>query len=216
MAKNDKSASGGSPSSGGNSRLLSIVASAALVAGTIACCVCGGAVYQQWPTFRTDREEAVSVTRDIVPLTVPAVFTPEGTIEWDIWMFVRMRGAYYSLSTGDGELSLLEVDSRFIDNGEFRAHIIRSMREHGAGGGFDLAVRNAETKEYEIAGRTVEFQFLEAEDRTTGSDRRLVDGIVEGHHGPVMISLWVDEESWDPQMVDAMISSIGEPQGTSD
>ena len=189
-------------------RLMSIVATAGLVIVVGSCCLCGGAVWQKQPDFLADPAAAAGVTGEILPVTVPAVFTPEGAIQWDLWMLVNMQGAYYTLTTGDGELSFLQVDSRFIDNIDFRDHIIRSLREHGAGGGFDLAVKATETRTYEVGGESVDFTFLKAQDRTTGRDRRLVDGIVSGPHGPVMISLWLDEENWDPQMVDDMIASI--------
>jgi hypothetical protein len=195
---------------------LSILASIGIVAAIATCCICGGAVYQMRPRFEVDREAAVRVTREILPLNVPAVFTPEGVIHWETWMFLTMRGAYYSLNTGEGELSLLEVDSRFMDNPEFREHVVRSLREHGAGGGFNLAVRSVETREFDVSGETVTFTFIEAEDRTSGSSRRLVDGIVPGNNGPVMLSLWVDEELWDPQMVDDMIGSIGAQEPPAD
>lgn len=207
MAKSDSMTGG----TGGaeKSRLKSIAATVGLVIVVGSCCLCGGAVWQKQPTFLTDPVAAVTVRREILPVTVPTVFAPEGAIEWDLWMFVRMQGAYYTLTTGDGELSFLAVDSSFINNVDFRDHIKQSLREHGAGGGFDLAVKATDTKTYEINGQSVEFQFLKAEDRTTSRDRRLVDGVVEGPQGPVMISLWIDEESWDPQMVDDMIASIG-------
>jgi len=188
---------------------MSLAATSALLIAVGSCCLCGGLFYYQWPHFESDPEAAATLTRQMLPVRVPESFTPEGTIEWSFWMLLQMRGAYFVLRDGDGELSFLEVDSRFIDNAEFRNHIRQSLREHGAGGGYDLAVRESQTKTYDIAGQSVTFQFLQADDRTTGAQRRLVDGIVEGTNGPVMISLWVDEESWDPEMVERLIESIG-------
>lgn len=189
---------------------MSVIASIVLVAVIASCCLCSGTIYYKRPRFISDRQTALTVTREILPVRVPAGFTAEGAIRWDLWMLLRMQGAYYTLDAGEGELSLLEVDSRFIDNARFRAHILKSLREHGAGGGFDLAVRSVETREFDINGLSVPFNFLAGEDRTTGGKRRLVDGIVDGNNGPVMISLWVDEEYWDPQLVEQMIASIGE------
>lgn len=209
MAKSDTSKPGDTSRTARKSRLVSMAASIGLALLIGSCCLCGGAIYYQWPAFHSDREEAIAITNQILPVTVPESFTAEGTIVWKIWMFLTMEGAYYTHRDGPGELSFLEVESRFLSNDDFRAHILRSLREHGAGGGFDLKIRNAETKTYDINGQPAEFRFLEAEDRTTGNGRRLVDGIVQGINGPVMVSLWVDEQNWDPQMVDDMIASIG-------
>ena len=193
------------------SRLLSIVATGGLFVAVGSCCLCGGIVYMQWPAFDEDPEGAAQMTAEILPISIPEVFLPKGTIRWDVWMFLSMRGAYFTLSNGDGELSFLEVDGEFINNDEFRRHIKKSLREHGAGGGYDLAVKPKQTRTYDVAGTPVDFDFLEAENRTTGTEIRLVDGIVEGNNGPVMISFWVDEENWDPQLVDDLINSIGAP-----
>jgi hypothetical protein len=189
---------------------MSLIATIGFVAVIASCCLCSGTVYYKRPRFISDPDTAVALTQDILPVTVPETYSPQGVIRWDLWMMLKMQGAYYTLDIGEGELSFLEVDSRYLDNAQFRDHILASLREHGAGGGFNLAVRNAETREFEIGGQTVPFQFLAADDRTTGSKRRLVDGIVDGTSGPVLISLWVDEEYWDPQLVEQMIASIGE------
>jgi hypothetical protein len=209
MAKTDAASTADADRSSRKTRLMSILATAAFVAVIASCCLCGGTVYYKRPRFISDPDSAVALTGEILPVRVPETFSPRGVIHWDLWMMLKMQGAYYTLDTGEGELSFLEVDSRFIDNAQFRDHILASLREHGAGGGFNLAVRSAETREFDVGGQSVPFQFLAADDRTTGSKRRLVDGIVDGTNGPVLISLWVDEEYWDPQQVEQMITSIG-------
>lgn len=209
MAKSDAASTADAAHSSRKARLMSVIATVGFVAVIASCCLCSGTVYYKRPRFISDPDTAVALTREILPVQVPETLSPQGVIRWDLWMMLKMQGAYYTLDTGEGELSFLEVDSRFIDNAQFRNHILTSLREHGAGGGFNLAVRSAETREFEIGGQNVPFQFLAADDRTTGSKRRLVDGIVDGVSGPVLISLWVDEEYWDPQMVEQMIDSIG-------
>jgi hypothetical protein len=209
MAKSDAASTGDAARAERKARLMSVIATVGFVAIIGSCCVCGGMVFYKRPHFVSDRETAVAVTSEILPVRVPEGYSPQGAIRWDLWMLLKMQGAYYTLDNGEGELSFLEVDSRFIDNAQFRAHILKSLREHGAGGGFDLAVHSAETRTFEIDGRSVPFSFLEAEDRTSGSKRRLVDGIVDGMNGPVMISLWVDEEHWNPQQIEQLLASIG-------
>lgn len=206
----------GSPGQGGEQELArkrpavwSIVAAVAFAVIVSACCLCGGLLYHQWPQFHQDPAAAEAMAREILSIEIPETFAPQGVIEWQVSFLLTMRGAYFSQIVSHGELTLLEVNSRFINQPEFRQHIVDSLRQHGAGSGFDLTVLQTETKSYEINGESVLFQFLTAEDRTTGRGRRIVDGVVPGRNGPVLVSLWVDEEVWDEKQITTMIESIG-------
>jgi len=173
------------------------------------CGLCGVFLSRQWPTFEHDPIAAEALTTEMLSIEIPANFEPQGTIEWNVWLLLDMRGAYFAHTVEDGELSLLEVDSRFIEQPDFRQHIIHSLHQHGAGSGFDLNVKQTETKTFDVNGEQVPFEFLTAEDRSTGEGRRLVDGVVTLNGRPVLVSLWVDEEIWDEAMVERLIESIG-------
>ena len=145
----------------------------------------------------------------MLSIEIPETFAPRGTIEWHVSFLLTMRGAYFSQTVDDGELTLLEVGSRFIEQPEFRRHIIDSLHQHGSGSGVELKVLHTETKVFDIDGEPVPFDFLTAEDRSTGEGRRLVDGVVTGSRGtPVLVSLWVDEDIWDEELVTKLIESI--------
>lgn len=199
---------------GGPSRwkgsLWSVLAVLAFAAVVGLCCLCGGVFYQQWPTFHDDPATAEELAQQMVAIDVPETFQPKGTVEWHIWWFLTMRGVYYAHTVDDGELTLLEVDSQFLSQPEFRQHIVNSLHEQRAGSGFDLNVLQSETRSLTVQGEEVEFEFMEAEDRSTGEGRRLVDGVVSGREGrPVLVSLWLDEDIWDEEAVVRMIESIG-------
>ncbi len=123
---------------------------------------------------------------------------------------MTMRGAYFVHSLGDGEISLLQVNSAYLSQPGFREHIIRSLQEQGAGGGFELNIRESNVRTIDVFARPVEFRFTSGEDRTTGAERRLVDGVVDGIEGPVLIVLWVDEDNWSEEQVLGMLESIGQ------
>jgi len=173
------------------------------------CCLCGVFVYRQRPSFQDDPAAAVELTGQMLSIDIPQTFAPKGTIEWHVWWFLTMRGAYFTHTVDDGELTLLEVDSRFLSQPEFHQHIVDSLHQQGAGSGFDLNVLHTETKVLTIGGAEVPFEFLTAEDRSTGAGRRLVDGVVTGKRGPVLVSLWVDEDIWDEESVIRMLESVG-------
>jgi hypothetical protein len=174
------------------------------------CCLCGVLLMQQWPSFQQDPAAAEALTHQMLALEIPEVFEPQGTIEWNVLFVLTMRGAYYTHQVGDGELTLLKLDSPLISQPDFRQHVIDALRQNGAGSGFDLNVLQSETRTFGIAGEQVPFQFLRAEDRTTGEERRLIDGVVTGKQGPVLVALWFDEDIWDEELVTRLIQSIGE------
>jgi hypothetical protein len=173
------------------------------------CCLCGGLLMQQWPSFQQDPAAAEALTQQMLAIEIPEVFEPQGTIEWNVLFVLTMHGAYYSHQVGDGELTLLKLDSAWISQPDFREHVIDSLRQNGAGSGFDLNVLHKETRTFEIGGKHASFQFLRAEDRTTGEERRLVDGVVTGKQGPVLVALWLDADLWNEELVTLLIQSIG-------
>lgn len=214
----DRSSDSPSPSDGDRpqrsapqkTRVWTSLLAVAFAAMVVSCCLCGILLMRQWPSFHQDPAAAEALTRQMLAIDIPEVFEPQGTIEWNVLLVLTMRGAYYTHQVDDGELTLLKLDSPLISQPDFREHVIHALRQNGAGSGFDLNVLHSETKRFDIAGETqVPFQFLRAEDRTTGTERRLVDGVVTGKRGPVLVALWLDEDVWDEDMVTQLIQSIG-------
>ncbi len=193
------------------SRVWTFVLAATLSLLVGSCCLCGVFLSRQWPTFEQDPAAAEALTKELLTIEIPPNFEARGTIDWNVWLLLHMRGAYYAHLIDDGELSFLEVDSRFISQPDFRQHIIDSLHQHGAGSGFDLNVRKTDTKSFDVNGEAVPFTFLTAEDRSTGKGRRLVDGVVTLNGRPILISLWVADNLWDEAMVTRLIESIGPP-----
>ncbi len=190
------------------SRVWTLVLAVTLSLLVGSCCLCGVFLSRQWPTFEHNPTAAEALTHELLSIEIPPNFEPQGTIDWNVWLLLHMRGAYYVHAVDDGELSLLEVDSRFISQPDFREHIISSLHQHGAGSGFDLNVRKTETRSFNVNGEAVPFTFLTAEDRSTGKARRLVDGVVTVNGRPILVSLWVAEDLWDDAMIARLIESI--------
>ncbi len=191
------------------SRIAAFVLGLALIAMLAFLCLAGIYFYSQWPDFVEDPAAASELAQQLLPMEIPGVFEPRGTITWRIWPLMTMRGAYFEHSLGDGELTLLQVNSAYMSQQGFREHIIKSLQEQGAGSGFDLAVSESSSRTIDVYGRPVTFHFTAGEDRTTGAQRRLLDGIVEGPDGPVLLSLWVGEADWSEEQVLGMLESIG-------
>lgn len=191
------------------SRLVAVLLTLVIGGVLASCCACGGFLYLYGPEFQEDPDAAQALAGQLLPMDVPAVFEPRGTIVWTIWPLMTMKGVYYEHTFGEGELTLLQIDSAYMSQQGFREHVTRSLQEQGAGSGFELAVQETVDRSIDVYGRPVTFRFTKAEDRTSGDGRRLVEGVVEGPDGPVLLNLWVDEENWSEEQTVEMIESIG-------
>jgi hypothetical protein len=193
------------------SQVLSIVVTLALGLLLTGMCACGVLLYRQWPTFTSDPAAAQQLTEQMLSIRVPPDFHPQGTIVWRIWFMMTLQGAYYAHAQGSGELAFVEVDSTFLAQEKVREHVIASLRQYGASSGLDLSIRERQTLGVTIRGEQVAFNIMPAEDRITNRSLRLLDGIVPGTKGPVLVSLWLDDELWNEEAVVGMLESIGQP-----
>jgi hypothetical protein len=193
---------------------------AAVSVGLVLLCALAWRAFQ--PRLSDDPAAATSLQAALLEVDVPAVFTPRGTIEWNLAFAMSIRGAYYDYvpagmateqsSTSDGELMLVEVRHRYRDKPDVVAHIERVLREKG-GGPADLAREGTETRSFFIGEQLVEFQFetWSAPGGKLDPKRsfRVVRGVVEGQAGPVLIALRVPlDDRWNDDIAVSMLNSL--------
>ena len=187
-----------------------------LVAGFVSafvllfCCVCGGAGWWFKPEIHEDRERAAENVQEIVDITIPDVYQPKGTIEWNVFYMMTIRGAYYERYAGDGLLTLVEVNSRLQSEEDVRSHIRETLIRKG-GGGTPLVIDEAETKEVEveIGGGFVPFKFQVGRDPPTAQTFHIVEGVFAGKRGDVLLAMRVNADNWEEQSIIDMLHSIG-------
>lgn len=173
------------------------------------CGACGYGFYFFRPTLAEDRDRVGVVEQSMLRITVAPEFEPRGTIEWDFFGLVLMRGAYYEIPGGDGLLMLLQVDSRLMEEADVREHVERTLREKG-GGGPPLKITSSEDRLFSVRGQHVTFRYRTGESTDDGERFRLVEGIVPGNSGQVLIAFRIPEQSWELRQggVESTISSI--------
>lgn len=160
------------------------------------CLTCGIGAYLFRPQVSEDAAQVAPLTAEMLKVDVPEAFDPRGTIEWDLFWLVLMRGSYYELTGDEGMLMFLQVDSRWMGESDIREHVERTLREKG-GGGPPLTIIEEPTEEvYEIRGRKVTFTYRLGESPADRSRHHLVEGIVDGNTGMVLVAFRITDESW--------------------
>jgi hypothetical protein len=166
-----------------------------------ACCICGIGVWWFRPQIHDNPERAKQLTAQIVDIHIPEAFQPRGTIEWDVAFLLKLRGVYYERYVGDGTLTLVEVRGRFTSEESIHRHIRQTLLEEGAGGS-ELTIDRSKTQReiVKISGQEIPFTFDIARDPRTNEVFHLVEGSFEGRHGPVLLSLRIDDAHWKDEV----------------
>jgi len=187
--------------------LLSMTALAAVVG-----CVVG--LYLFRPLQHDDPDRAARITAEMLRVDVPKAFEPRGTIEWDFFRGLLMRGAYYELTGNDGLLMFLQVDSRLMQEADVRKHVERTLREKG-GGGPPLTIIASEDVDYFLGDQHVVFRRRLGESPDADNQKyQLVEGTVDGNSGTVLVAFRIAQEAWErsdrngANLVEATIRSI--------
>lgn len=191
-------------------RLLLMVAGGMATILMLACCICGGAMFYFRPRIEQSPEKAVALTKQVLrTITIPEQFEPRGTIELNVFHQLEVRGAYYELPKVESLLALIHVDSRWNSKARVRQHIRDTMLERG-GAEEPLLVEKREVREIQIGNEPVKFEFAIAKDMSTDKTYRLVEGLVAGTTGDVLIMVKIDALYWDQfeELVTRMLESI--------
>lgn len=193
---------------GGRSRLAVVLGTALSLSTVVGCLVCGAGLYVFRPSISEDPDAVAPLAAEMLRVDVPTAFEPRGTIEWDFFWLVLMRGVYYELTGDEGMLMFLQVDSGLMREEDIREHVERTLREKG-GGGPPLTITTSEERVYEVRGRKVTFNFRVGESPADRTKHHLVEGIVDGNAGAVLVAFRITDESWaenEPLVVETIRS----------
>jgi hypothetical protein len=173
----------------------------------VACC--GGAGIMAWKfganMATTDPAEVRKQTAEMVAMAIPDKYQPVTAMN-----MVAFRFVIYQTQPGGsagGMLMLMEwtMQSMGVDAKQQEQELRKSMQQQQGKQGFTPT--NTETREIDIGGQTVAFEFSEG----TGSGNvkmRSVSGVFRGKRGPVMLQLVVPEDEYDEEAVMQMLKSI--------
>ncbi|MCA9053542.1 MAG: hypothetical protein KDA75_06880 [Planctomycetaceae bacterium] len=191
------------------SRLATVLSTLLTLLLLALCGLCGIGLYYFRPQVDDDLVRVNVVKAEMLSLNVPDEFEPRGTIEWDFFWLVLMRGVYYELPAGDGMLMLLQVDSRLMDETDVREHVERTLQEKG-GGGLPLTIISSQDRTEMINGQPVVFRERVGESPSDKSRYRLIEGVVDGNAGKVLIAFRIAEDVWEErqELVERTILSV--------
>ena len=166
------------------------------------------------PTFIENGAAAEKLADSLLKIDIPPQFQPAGTIEWNIAYLLTMRGAYFEMlprtdveTASGGLLVLLEVDTRFRDDVTVRKHIQSVLLEEGAGGPPLIPIKSDDL-EFDVQGEQRTFRVTAGKQPNSEAVTYLVQGLVNGRKGDVMIALRLPKEDWDEEGFARMLKSI--------
>jgi hypothetical protein len=171
------------------------------------CLTCGIALYQFRPTVQTDPDAARRLKEASLDMQVSEIFRPKGTIDWNIAYLLRMQGAYYEHAKADGELVLLNVDSRFFSSQELRDHVRKTLLDKG-GTGVPLKRDDVTFKDIMIQNEPVRFRFEKGRSPVNEKPYYVVDGVVHGKKGEVLVGIRLEADAWNEPEMMGMLESI--------
>jgi hypothetical protein len=187
-------------------RLTTVLTTLGVVAVISLIALCAGGLYFFRPHLTEDPNRVPVVQVEMLGLTPPPGFEPRGTIEWNLFSAVLMRGVYYELASRDGMLMLLHVDSRLMHEVDVRQHVERTLRDKG-GGGLPLTISSAKEITFPIRGELVPFQHRVGKSPTDQTEYQLIEGVVDGRSGKVLVAYRVASAVW-PEHEGTIRSSI--------
>jgi len=173
----------------------------------VLCAACGIGLYSFRPVVDADPEAARKVQEGALDIQIPMIFDPKGTIDWNVAFLLHMRGAYFEHSKADGEIVLLHADSRFFSSPELVDHVRKTLLDKG-GTGVPLKRDEVSFREYIIQNQPVKFRFEKGRSPTNDKPYYVVDGVVQGKTGQVLIGIRLEADAWDETQMMGMLESI--------
>jgi len=189
-------------------RLLLMVAGGLATVLMFACCICGGAMFYFRPRIEQNPEKAKALTTQMLrSIAIPERFKPRGTIELNVFHQLNVSGSYYEIDQVESVLALIHVDSSWNSKARVRQHIRKTLLERG-GADEPLLLQESLTKIVQIGTEQVQFEFSTGKDLTTDKTYKLVEGLVNGTTGDVLICFKIDADRWKEEEVLTMLKSI--------
>lgn len=188
------------------SRLWMVFASLGALGLLAGVCLCGFGLYFFQPVFNHDPAHVAELTQELISIDLSDDWQPGGTIEWNVLWMMMFRGAYYEWKDAQGQLAIVAVDGQVLDQQDVRSHVVRQLQE--AGGTGVVVVEQEESREVLVDGEPVMFVFQQGKDVNSEILVRLVEGVVNGSRGPVLIALRINQSAWDEQRILHMLSTL--------
>jgi hypothetical protein len=181
-------------------------------------CCCGGGAFVWWgasymeDAISDDPQVVRQVTSEIVDIEVPEKLQPQFSMDMKVPLSDErfMVMVVYGDQADGTAVMLASFGEAFAAQGQaqMKDQMEQSLREQGLAPGGDLGSQEVTEREIEVRGEPVKFAFVTGEDSESGKQRIMVNGMVEGKTGPVMIMVFADPEQLSEEEIVEMIESI--------
>jgi hypothetical protein len=217
MASESQFSPGGPPPKSGSNTLLWMLG----IGGLCLLLCCGGGVFVAWRLgsvaqdfvanmATSDPQEIRRQTQEMLDIDIPETYKPMQGMNLMAFRMVM----YQTSQAEDGASGMLTLMQMTIDQpgvtAEQQEQQLRdSMRQQQANQDFEAS--KSETREIEIRGEKVPFQFSEGTVDQGGQQQSMhtVSGVVTGTQDrSVMIQITVPDEAYDEQAIVEMLQSI--------
>jgi hypothetical protein len=192
--------------SGGMKAFLILVA----ILGTccLLCCGVGGFfVYQMRPKISNTPADVNAARDEIAKISLPAGFEPTNMVKIDNFM-ISMTVVEYRNPAINGEITLAQMQIKFGQQAQRDQAMRQQLDRQGMSGPKNLNNAKLETKTIKIKGQECNFTFKQGTEPGTKRKMRQVSGVFEGSHGPVMISIEMDESAIKEDAIVKMLEGI--------
>ena len=149
-------------------------------------------------------EAAAETTQEIVSIEIPETFQPKQSMNMGLLGY-GFEMAIYETEGGEAGLVIGEMRGLPAGNAQPEMQMRQALQQQDGQG--ELKVNRTETREFEIRGQDVRFEFAEAVD-DAGKEFRIVSGGFPTEDGQGFLLLQVPVEEYNEEVVVEMIESI--------
>ena len=179
----------------------------------VACC--GGMIGFGWyfgKSVSEDPDEIIALTQEIVDIDIPEALPPQLSFDMKI-PFSGQQVMKWAVYADEATASLLVLASfgealQGQDEEALADQIEQSLRQQGMASEQNVREWQRSTREIEVRGKPVSFDFATGEDVDSGARRIEVTGTFEGAGGSVLFSFSGDAEKFPEETIVEMIESI--------
>ena len=207
----DEGGSLGPKKKGMSTAMIVVIILGCIAGGGFLLC-CGGAFWLMKSTQATmDPQEVIAITKEIVEIEIPDVFQPNMGFDVNIFGAFKEKIAWYESKSGEGLLILMSLEiaaagDQAVEEAQMQQQLQQLQQQRQ--GDPNLRIKKSESREFEVRGEKVDFNFAETENMDNGDPWRQVTGTFAGKAGTVMLMLKIEEEAYDEDVVIKMIESI--------
>jgi hypothetical protein len=120
---------------------------------------------------------------------------------------VQMKLAGFLKDEGRGGMLMVMRVPGMVSEENMRQQMQSSFQQQGQQQP-DILIEATETRNVNVAGKVVPFEFSRGRHQKSGVQVRQVTGLLPGEQGTVMINYAVPEDQWDEEQVLKLLQSV--------